>query len=179
MEPPAAKKLAAGARKPASLAAGARKPAAASASLAASAHKPKAKPQKVRGDLAVVVAARAVQQHLEKFQRPFTAAQLWENTQKVVAKKEIVAACARLAQEGAIAVKEFQSGKVLLYYAEPDAMARRHGAFATPEALCDVVFDVLPCVEIKILRRRVDGVAVLVPHRSTEPAWPRRRREMT
>ena len=91
MEPPAAKKLAAGARKPASLAAGARKPAAASASLAASAHKPKAKPQKVRGDLAVIVAARAVQQHLEKFQRPFTAAQLWENTQKVVAKKEIVA----------------------------------------------------------------------------------------
>ena len=145
MEPPAAKKpkkLAAG------LAAGARKPAAASnssaASLAASAHKPKAKPQKVRGDLAVVVAARAVQQHLEKFQRPFTAAQLWENTQKVVAKKEIVAACARLAQEGDIAVKEFQSGKVLLYYAEPDAMARKHGAFATPEALCDVCFDVLP-----------------------------------
>ena len=91
MEPPAAKKpkklaagLAAGARKPAALAAGASKPA------AASAHKPKAKPQKVRGDLAVVVAARAVQQHLEKFQRPFTAAQLWENTQKVVAKKEIV-----------------------------------------------------------------------------------------
>ena len=145
MEPPAAKKpkkLAAG------LAAGARKPAAASnssaASLAASAHKPKAKPQKVRGDLAVVVAARAVQQHLEKFQRPFTAAQLWENTQKVVAKKEIVAACARLAVEGDIAVKEFQSGKVLLYYAEPDAMARKHGAFATPEALCDVCFDVLP-----------------------------------
>ena len=103
MEPPAAKKpkklaagLAAGARKPAALAAGARKPA------AASAHKPKAKPQKVRGDLAVVVAARAVQQHLEKFQRPFTAAQLWENTQRVVAKKEIVAACARLAQEGDI-----------------------------------------------------------------------------
>ena len=151
MEPPAAKKLAAGARKPASLAAGASKPAA--ASLAASAHKPKAKPQKVRGDLAVVVAARAVQQHLEKFQRPFTAAQLWENTQKVVAKKEIVAACARLAQEGDIAVKEFQGGKVLLYYAEPDAMARRHGAFATPEALCDVCFDVLPCVEINILRR--------------------------
>ena len=92
MEPPAAKKpkklaagLAAGARKPAALAAGASKPA------AASAPKPKAKPQKVRGDLAVVVAARAVQQHLEKFQRPFTAAQLWENTQKVVAKKEIVA----------------------------------------------------------------------------------------
>ena len=142
MEPPAAKKLAAGARKPASLAAGASKPAA--ASLAATAHKPKAKPAKVRGDLAVVVAARAVQQHLEKFQRPFTAAQLWENTQKVVAKKEIVAACARLAAEGDIAVKEFQSGKVLLYYAEPDAMARKHGAFATPEALCDVVFDVLP-----------------------------------
>ena len=23
-------------------------------------------------------------------------------------------------------------------------MARKHGAFATPEALCDVVFDVLP-----------------------------------
>ena len=89
MEPPAAKKLAAGARKPASLAAGASKPAA--ASLAATAHKPKAKPQKVRGDLAVIVAARAVQQHLEKFQRPFTAAQLWENTQRVVAKKEIVA----------------------------------------------------------------------------------------
>ena len=89
MEPPAAKKLAAGARKPAALAAGASKPAA--ASLAATAHKPKAKPQKVRGDLAVIVAARAVQQHLEKFQRPFTAAQLWENTQKVVAKKEIVA----------------------------------------------------------------------------------------
>ena len=90
MEPPAAKKLAAGARKPASLAAGAAsKPAA--ASLAATAHKPKAKPQKVRGDLSVIVAARAVQQHLEKFQRPFTAAQLWENTQKVVAKKEIVA----------------------------------------------------------------------------------------
>ena len=86
MEPHAAKKpkkLAAG------LAAGARKPAA--ASLAATAHKPKAKPQKVRGDLAVIVAARAVQQHLEKFQRPFTAAQLWENTQRVVAKKEIVA----------------------------------------------------------------------------------------
>ena len=100
MEPPAAKKLAAGARKPASLAAGASKPAA--ASLAATAHKPKAKPQKVRGDLAVIVAARAVQQHLEKFQRPFTAAQLWENTQRVVAKKEIVAACARLAQEGDI-----------------------------------------------------------------------------
>ena len=154
MEPPAAKKpkkLAAG------LAAGARKPAAASnssaASLASSAHKPKAKPQKVRGDLAVVVAARAVQQHLEKFQRPFTAAQLWENTQKVVAKKEIVAACARLAAEGDIAVKEFQSGKVLLYYAEPDAMARQvassfvcslHYAYATPDALCDVCFDVLP-----------------------------------
>ena len=33
---------------------------------------------------------------------------------------------------------------MLLYYAEPDAMARKHGAFATPEALCDVVFDVLP-----------------------------------
>jgi hypothetical protein len=33
---------------------------------------------------------------------------------------------------------------VLLYYAEPDAMARKHGAFATPEALCDVCFDVLP-----------------------------------
>ena len=31
-----------------------------------------------------------------------------------------------------------------MYYAEPDAMARKHGAFATPEALCDVVFDVLP-----------------------------------
>ena len=141
MEPPAAKKpkkLAAG------LAAGARKPAAASLAAGESKHKPKAKPQKVRGDLAVVVAARAVQQHLEKFQRPFTAAQLWENTQKVVAKKEIVAACARLAAEGDIAVKEFQSGKVLLYYAEPDAMARKHGAFATPEALCDVCFDVLP-----------------------------------
>ena len=170
MEPPAAKKpkkLAAG------LAAGARKPAAASnssaASLASSAHKPKAKPQKVRGDLAVVVAARAVQQHLEKFQRPFTAAQLWENTQKVVAKKEIVAACARLAQEGDIAVKEFQSGKVLLYYAEPDAMARKHGAFATPEALCDVCFDVLPCVEIL---RLLDGVAVSVPHRSTTQVLP-------
>ena len=170
MEPPAAKKpkkLAAG------LAAGARKPAAASnssaASLASSAHKPTAKPQKVRGDLAVVVAARAVQQHLEKFQRPFTAAQHWENTQKVVAKKEIVAACARLAQEGDIAVKEFQSGKVLLYYAEPDAMARKHGAFATPEALCDVCFDVLPCVEIL---RLLDGVAVSVPHRSTTQVLP-------
>ena len=91
MEPPAAKKLAAGARKPAGLAAGARKPAAAALAAGESKHKPKAKPQKVRGDLAVVVAARAVQQHLEKFQRPFTAAQLWENTQKVVAKKEIVA----------------------------------------------------------------------------------------
>ena len=33
---------------------------------------------------------------------------------------------------------------MLLYYAEPDAMARKHGAFATPEALCDVCFDVLP-----------------------------------
>ena len=176
MEPPAAKKpkkLAAG------VAAGARKPAAASLAAGESKHKPKAKPQKVRGDLAVVVAARAVQQHLEKFQRPFTAAQLWENTQRVVAKKEIVAACARLAAEGAIAVKEFQGGKVLLYYAEPDAMARKHGAFATPDALCDVCFDVLACVEIKILRRRVDGVAVSVPHRSTEPARPRRRREMT
>ena len=39
---------------------------------------------------------------------------------------------------------------MLLYYAEPDAMARKHGAFATPEALCDAVFDVLPCVEIKV-----------------------------
>ena len=68
---------------------------------------------------------------------------------------------------------------MLLYYAEPDAMARKHGAFATPDALCDVCFDVLACVEIKILRRRVDGVAVSVPHRSTEPARPRRRREMT
>ena len=34
-------------------------------------------------------------------------------------------------------------------------------------------------VEIKIIRRvRVDGVVVLVPHRSTEPGRPRRRREM-
>ena len=104
MEPPAAKKpkkLAAG------LAAGARKPAAASnssaASLASSAHKPKAKPQKVRGDLAVVVASRAVQQHLENFQRPFTAAQLWENTQKVVAKKEIVAVRAQRPGRAAMA----------------------------------------------------------------------------
>ena len=28
-------------------------------------------------------------------------------------------------------------------------------------------------------RRLLDGVVVLVPHRSTEPAWPRHRREMT
>ena len=112
MEPPAAKKLAAGARKPASLATGAPKPAAASASLAASAHKPKAKPQKVRGDLAVIVAARAVQQHLEKFQRPFTAAQLWENTQKVVAKKEIVAVRAQRPRRARRwrAVEQFRDG---------------------------------------------------------------------
>ena len=44
------------------------------------------------------------------------------------------------------------------------------------------------CVEIKILwrvtstsstRRLLDSVAVVVPHRSTEPARPRHRREMT
>ena len=34
------------------------------------------------------------------------------------------------------------------------------------------------CVEIKILRR-VDGVAMPVPRRTTEPARPRHRREMT
>ena len=45
--------------------------------------------------------------------------------------------------------------------------------------------DVLACVEIKILRRvpstrrLLDSVVVLVPHRSTEPARPRHRREMT
>jgi len=159
MEPSAAKKpkkLATGARKPvASLGAGARKPAPAAlgagarkpaaAALGAGARKPApAKTPKMRGDLAAVVADRAVQAHLEKFQRPFTAAQLWENTQKVGAKKEMLASCARLAAEGLIAVKEFQGGKVLLYYAEPDAMAKKHGAFATPEALCDVVFELLP-----------------------------------
>ena len=42
MDPPAAKKLAAGARKPAGLAAGARKPAAASLAAGESKHKPKA-----------------------------------------------------------------------------------------------------------------------------------------
>ena len=41
------------------------------------------------------------------------------------------------------------------------------------------------CVEIRILRRvpstrrLLDGVAMPVPRRSTEPAWPRHRREMT
>ena len=45
--------------------------------------------------------------------------------------------------------------------------------------------DVLARVEIKILRRvpstrrLLDSVVVLVPHRSTEPARPRHRREMT
>ena len=142
---PAPASLGAGARKPApaALGAGARKPAPASLGVGARKSVP-AKPQKVRGDLAAVVADRAVRAHLETFQRPFTAAQLWENTQKAVAKKEMLASCARLAAEGIIAVKEFQGGKVLLYYAEPDAMAKKHGAFATPEALCDVVFELLP-----------------------------------
>ena len=48
--------------------------------------------------------------------------------------------------------------------------------------------DVRVCVEIKIFtassstpstRRLLDGVAVPVPHHSTEPARPRHRREMT
>ena len=50
--------------------------------------------------------------------------------------------------------------------------------------------DVLRCVKIKFTapssststpstRRLLDGVAMSVPHRSTEPARPRRRREMT
>ena len=102
------------------------------------------KPKAIRGAAAEAAGEAAVRDYLERFHRPCNCTQLWENTQRVVAKKEIVAACARLAAEGAIAVKEFQGGKVLLYYAEPDAMARKHGAFATPDALCDVCFDVLP-----------------------------------
>ena len=59
-------------------------------------------------------------------------------------------------------------------------------SFVTP-FLCSV----LDCVEIKFYgafvastctpstRRLLDGVAMSVPHRSTEPARPRRRREMT
>ena len=120
--------------------------------LAASAHKPKAKPPKVRGD-PPTRRATAAQQHLEKFQRPFTAAQLWENTQRVVAKKEIVAALSRRSggphrRQGA------QSGK-------PSSCttpsARRHGAQA--RRLRDARGPVRrlpgrsPCVEIKILRR--------------------------
>ena len=149
MEPPAAKKLAAGARKPRI----ARRRRSQAGGRLARRHCAQAQGEAPEGPRRSRRhrRARAVQQHLEKFQRPFTAAQLWENTQRVVAKKEIVAvraqrpgrarrwraveqfresitprACARLAAEGDIAVKEFQGGKVLLYYAEPDAMARKH-----------------------------------------------------
>ena len=147
MEPPAAKKpkklaagLAAGARKPAALAAGARKP------------EPRAR-----------TSPRRSPRRLEEISPSSSPPELCSSTSRSSSgpsrrrssgrtrrrswpkKKCAGAACARLAAEGDIAVKEFKGGKVLLYYAEPDAMARRHGAFATPEALCDV-FDVYPTI---------------------------------
>ena len=58
-------------------------------------------------------ATRQVLAYLRRFQRPNSAAQLWENTNKIVSKKEVQAALDRLSADGRAKRKEY--GKTVLY----------------------------------------------------------------
>ena len=101
------------------------------------------KPKAIRGAAAEAAGEAAVRDYLERFHRPCNCTQLWENTRKIVSKSNIQLALNRLVAAGIVAEKQYQNGKVSLYYANPDAMAAKHGAPA-PDELCDMVFDDVP-----------------------------------
>ena len=113
---------------------------------ASSASAPKA--GKVRGEAAVEAAEGRILAYLVKFQRPYNCTQLWENTLKVVSKANVQTALNRLVARGSVAEKQYQNGKVSLYYADPDAMARRVDA-PTPDELCDILFDDVPRILVE------------------------------
>lgn len=111
---------------------------------------------KVRGDAAIGKAEEDVLAYLEKFQRPFNCTQLWENTRKVVSKANVQAALARLVDRGSVAEKRYQNGKVSLYYADPEAMARRKGA-PSADKFCDIVLVELPDALVETERLKAEA----------------------
>ena len=106
------------------------------------------KPKAIRGAAAEAAGEAAVRDYLERFQRPCNCTQLWENTRKIVSKSNIQLALNRLVAAGIVAEKQYQNGKVSLYYADPDAMAQRVDA-PTPDELCDILFDDVPRILVE------------------------------